>query len=40
MFRIRHYMAICPSGSGWEPLLQFGNTLLQDKVMVDRKSVV
>jgi predicted TIM-barrel fold metal-dependent hydrolase len=29
--RPRHFAT---SGSGWEPLLQFGNTLLQDKVMV------
>jgi uncharacterized protein len=29
--RPRHFAT---PGSGWEPLLQFGNTLLQDKVMV------
>lgn len=29
--RPRHFGT---SGSGWEPFLQFGNTLLQDKVMV------
>jgi len=29
--RPRHFAT---AGSGWEPLLQFGNTLLQDKVMV------
>lgn len=29
--RPRHFAT---SGSGWEPFLQFGNTLLQDKIMV------
>jgi predicted TIM-barrel fold metal-dependent hydrolase len=29
--RPRHFAT---SGSGWEPFLQFGNTLLQDKIMI------
>jgi predicted TIM-barrel fold metal-dependent hydrolase len=29
--RPRHFAT---AGSGWEPFLQFGNTLLQDKIMV------
>jgi predicted TIM-barrel fold metal-dependent hydrolase len=29
--RPRHFAT---PGSGWEPFLQFGNTLLQDKIMV------